>query len=577
MANDQIVKLLYEIAQYYAIKDDIFRSRAYSRAARSIESLDEDIDQIYRRKGKKGLIEITSIGEGIAEDIEEYLIKGDITTLSVLKREEPVDVTELSKIEGIGPKMIKVLFDRLKIKNLKDLEAAAANGQLRNLPGFGPKKEENILRSINLSKEYQGRFLLGYILPIVESILAELKKSAPVSNIIACGSIRRMKETVGDIDILATSKHPKEVIKAFTELSGVEAIIEKGETRSSVRLGIGIDADLRIVDKNSFGSAVMYFTGNKDHNIKLRKIAQKRGWKLNEYGLFGKNNHLIASKEESDIYKKLGISFIPPEMREDRGEIELAQKDKLPKIVDYDEVLGDLHLHTSYSDGSHSIEEIVAAAKKIGRKYIAIADHVGNLKIAGAMNESAIYKQWKEIEQLKMKIKGIEILKGCEVDINADGSLALPDTLLSKFDIVLAAVHSKFKMQKLDMTRRIVRAIENPHVDIISHPTGRIIQRRIGYAIDIDKIFAVAKKSGIALEINCYPDRLDLNDIMAKKAAEAGAMLSLGTDSHTKNQLENLKLGIAVARRAWVKKENIINCFSFGELLSWLKKRRKLV
>jgi len=359
----------------------------------------------------------------------------------------------------------------------------------------------------------------------------------------------------------------------FTLMPNAEKVIVRGETKSSVRLDIGIDADLRVVPEKSFGAAMQYFTGSKDHNVVLRKIAIKKGWKLNEYGIFDQRGKQIAGRTEEEIYKKLGLDWMPPEMRENTGEIELALEHKLPKIVEYREVLSDLQMHTTYSDGAHTIAEMAEAAARLGRKYIAITDHVGHLKIAGAMDVRTIEKQWREIERVDKRMKNIRILKGCEVDINPDGTIALEDKYLAKFDIVLGSIHSNFKMSKADQTKRLVRAIENPHIDIISHPTGRIIHQRSGYEFDFEKVFKAAARTETILEANCYPDRLDLNDASIRRAIGNGVRISFGTDSHSKMQLHNLELGIAQARRGWATKKDCVNCLSAEELLKFLKNK----
>jgi DNA polymerase (family X) len=583
MLNFKIAKIFGQMAQYYTMKDDRFRPRAYERAARLIESMDQDVEDIYKRSGTKGLMEIQGIGQGLADHIEEYVKTGKIKVFEKLKKEVPLDLESFSAVEGVGPKMLIALYKNLGVRNLKDLEKAAREGKVRTLPRFGEKTEENILRSIQLSREHRGRFLLGYVSPIVSEIEQNIAALKSTLKIIICGSIRRRKETVGDIDILATAKNSAEIMEYFASMPNVEKVIAKGETKLSVRLDIGIDADLRVVPETSFGAALQYFTGSKDHNVELRKIAMKYGWKLNEYGLFDKRDLQIAGRTEEEIYKKLGLDWMPPEMRENRGEIELALAHKLPKIVEYDEVLSDLQMHTTYSDGAHSVQEMAETAARLGRKYIAITDHVGHLKIAGAMDVRTIEKQWREIEKINKKMfakggsasggKNIRILKGCEVDINSDGSIALEDKYLAKFDIVLASIHSNFKMSKVDQTKRLIRAIENPHVDIIAHPTGRIIHQRAGYEFDFDEVARLAARTKTVLEANCYPDRLDFNDANIRRAIELGAMISFGTDSHSKTQLGNLWLGIAQARRGWATKGNILNCLSAEELLKLLKNK----
>jgi DNA polymerase (family 10) len=573
MLNQKIAKIFGEMAEYYSMKDDRFRPRAYERAARLVEGMEEDLEDIYKKGGTKALMGIQGIGQGLADHIEEYVKTGKIKIFEKLKKEAPLDLESFSAVEGVGPKMLMSLYKNLKIKNLKDLEKAAKEGKVRALPRFGEKTEENILRSIELSREHRGRFLLGYVSPIVSDIERNISDLPSAQKIVTCGSIRRRKETVGDIDILAVAKNSREIMEYFISMPNVEKVIASGETKSSVRIDIGIDADLRVVQEKSFGAAMQYFTGNKDHNVELRKIAIKKGWKLNEYGLFDKNQKQIAGRTEEEIYKQLGLDWMPPEMRENRGEIELALVHKLPKIVEYDEVLSDLQMHTTYSDGAHTVAEMAEAAARLGRKYIAITDHVGHLKIAGAMDIKTIEKQWREIEKVDKVMKNIKILKGCEVDINPDGSIALEDKYLAKFDIVLASIHSNFKMPKADQTKRLIRAMQNPHVDIIAHPTGRIIHQRAGYEFDFDEIFKAAARTKTILEANCYPDRLDLNDVNIKRAIDHGVKISFGTDSHSKIQLGNLDLGIAQARRGWATKKDCVNCLTAEELLNFLKSK----
>ncbi len=577
MLNLKIAKIFYQIAELYTMKDDKFRPRAYERAARLVESMEEDLEDMYKKGGVKALMQVPGIGKGLAEHIEEYAKTGKIKIFEKLKREVPIDLDSFSAVEGVGPKMLMALYKNLKIRNIRDLEYAARAGKVRTLPRFGEKTEKNILRSIGLSREHRGRFLLGYVSPVVSQMEKDLSSAAGAGKIVTCGSYRRRRETIGDIDILAEAEKSKEIMEYFVSMPNVEKIIAKGKTKSSVRLDIGIDADLRVVPEKSFGAALQYFTGSKDHNIELRKIAIKRGWKLNEYGLFDAKNRQIAGRTEEEIYKKLGLDWMPPEMRENRGEIELALAHKLPKIVEYSDVLSDLQMHTEYSDGAHTIEEMALQAARLGRKYIAVTDHVGHLKIAGAMDVRTIKRQWREIEKVDKKLKTIKILKGCEVDINPDGTVALEDKYLAKFDIVLGSIHSNFKMSRAEMTKRLIRAMENPHVDAISHPTGRVIHKRAGYELDVEEIFRSAARTRTILEINSYPDRLDLNDLNIRRAIGHGVKLSIGTDSHSKTQLHNLELGIAQARRGWSEKKDVVNCLEAEELVKFLSKKYKFL
>ncbi len=584
MINLKIAQIFYQMAEYLGMKDVAFKPQAYERAARIIESMEEDLEDIYKKGGTRVLVQIEGIGQGLAEKIEEFIRTGKIKDYEKLKKECPVDLEALTAIEGLGPKMIKTLYEKLKVKTIKDLEKAAKANKVQSLSRFGPKVEKNILKGIEFAKGDRGRFLLGFILPLVRRIEERLKDFDFVSEAVAAGSIRRMKETVGDIDILVISSQPEKpafakasagkIMDFFCSMPEVEKVYAKGKTKSSVRLNLGLDADVRVVPAESFGAALQYFTGSKDHNIVLRKIAQDKNLKLNEYGIF-RGQKQIAGKSEKEVYETLGLKWMEPELRENRGEIEASLKSELPNLVGYKDVKGDLQMHSDWSDGAHSIKEMAQAAKQLGHEYIAITDHTGELRIAGGMDERKILRYMAEIDKINKSLKGIEILKGVEVNIRKDGTLDISDKVLAKLDIVLASVHSNFKMPREEMTKRICRAMENPNVDIISHPTARVIQRREGYQVDFEELFKCAKKTGTVLEINAYLNRLDLNDVHIKKAIEAGVKLSIGTDSHSKNQLHNIELGVAQARRGWAKKKDIINIMSYEELIDFLKTHKK--
>lgn len=577
MRNLEIAKIFYEIADLLEMKEIEFKPRAYERAARTLESIDKDIADIYKQKRLKGLEALPGIGESIALKIEEYLKTGKIKDHQKLKREVPVDIGELTAIEGLGPRMVKVLYKKLKIKTLADLEKAAKAGKIRNLAGFGLKTEENILQGIGFVKKSRGRFLLGLIFPVVEEIIAGLKSLKEVKQISSAGSVRRMKETIGDVDILVTTSKPKKIVDYFTKLPEVVKVWGQGPTKVSVRMKQGFDVDIRIVKEESFGSALQYFTGNKDHNIATRKIAQAKGLKLNEYGIF-KGKRRIGGKTEKEVYKILGLRYIEPEMRQNNGEIEAARKGQLPHLIDYKDLKGDLQCHSKGSDGSNTIEEMVEAARKLGYQYLAITDHIGSLRIAGAMSDKEILSQMKKIDRLNEKFKkkkiNFTVLKGAEVNIKPDGSLDAREKILSKLDIVLAGIHSHFKMPKDKMTKRIIRAMENPWVDIIVHPTGRLIFQRDAYPLDMEKIFSVAQKTDTALEIDAYPTRLDLKDSDVRRAVERGVKLTISTDAHNSNQLSLIYLGIATARRGWAQKKDILNTKPLNQLLKSFKKPR---
>jgi len=568
MKNLEIAQIFYQMAEYIEMDEVSFRSRAYSKAARVLESLELDIEGIYQKGGIKELKKLPGIGQAIAQKIEEYLKTDKIKTFNRLKKQCPVDLEKLTAVEGLGARKIKVLYKELNIRNLKDLEKAAKKGKIGQLDGFGPKSEQNILEAIEFVKAGQGRFLLGTALPIVKEMIGKLEKLPEVKKISPAGSIRRMKETIGDLDILVVSSKPNKVMDFFVKMPEVVKVWAQGETKSSVRLRNKLDCDLRIVKKQSFGAALQYFTGSKDHNIVTRKIAKGKGLKLNEYGVFSvKSNKQIAGQNEKQVYQKIGLSYIEPELRTNTGEIEAALNNKLPKLVELKDIKGDLHCHSNWSDGQESIEGVAKAAKKFGYEYIAITDHAGFLRIAHALDEKQLLKQIKEIDRVNARLSGIKVIKGVEVDIKVDGSLAIKDQVLAKLDFVIGAVHSSFKMNKQDMTERIVRAIENPNVDMIAHPTGRILQRREEYQLDFEKIFKAAKKNKTALEINANASRLDLKDVYIRQAKQAGVKMVLGTDVHIINYLHMMELGVAQARRGWAEPKDILNTRSLTKFL----------
>jgi DNA polymerase (family 10) len=573
MRNFELSRIFYQMSEFLEMKEDNFRARAYSKVARVLESMEKDIEEIYREGGFKALEEIPGVGEGIAKKIEEYLKTKKIKEYQRLKKESPIDVESLTAIEGIGPRKIKVLYKKLGIRNIKDLEKAAKAGKIRQLEGFGKKSEHNILQAIEFVKSSKGRFLLGVILPIVREIIARLSKLPQVNEISAAGSVRRMKETIGDIDILITSSEPDKVMDFFTAMPEVVKIWAKGPSKSSVRLRGGFDCDLRVVKKESFGAALQYFTGSKDHNILTRRIAIQKGLKLNEYGVFKKGKR-IAGRTEKEVYQSIGLPYIEPEIRTNNGEIEAALKNQLPKLIGYDDIKGETQCHTTWSDGSATIEQIAKAARKMGYQYIVITDHAGFLRIAGGLDKEKLFKYMKEIDEVNKRISGIKILKGAEVDIKKDGRLAIKDEILAKLDIVFASIHSAFKMPKSDMTKRVIRAIENPHVDIIAHPTGRVIFRREGYQLDFEKVFKAAKENQTALEINAHVDRLDLKDTDVRQAIEAGVKLTIGTDAHNPHHLPMMELGIAQARRGWAEKKDILNTRPAEEFLAYFRKNK---
>lgn len=570
-------QIFYQMSDLLEMKEAPFRAGAFAKVARILEFLEKDVEEIYKEGGLKALKEISGVGEGIACRIEEFIKTGDIKDYQKLKKQCPVDLESLRSIEGLGSKKIKFLYQALKIKNRRDLKKAAQAGKIRELEGFGPKSEKNLLQAIVFAKAGEGRFLLGLILPRVRRMIGELKKIPQVGKISAAGSVRRRKESVGDVDILIASSKPKEIMDFFTGIPGISKVWAKGATKSSVRFKDGLDCDLRIVRKENFGAALQYFTGSKEHNILTRRIARKKGLKLNEYGVY-KEGKKIAGQTEKGVYKAIGLPYIEPELRTNTGEIEAALRESrgepsgLPKLIGYNDIKGDCHCHTDWSDGSQTIKQMVKFAKRIGYQYLAVTDHGGFLKIANALDEKRLFKQMTEIDKINKHLSGIKILKGCEVDIKKDGGLAIKDEVLAKLDLVLAAVHSNYKMAQKDMTKRLIRAIKNPFVNIIAHPTGRKIHYREEYSFNFDEVFKAARENKTAMEINAQFQRLDLRDIYIRKALEAGVKLVIDTDAHNSLEFSMMEFGIATARRGWAEKKDILNTRSANKLLEYFYK-----
>ncbi|XOB40146.1 MAG: DNA polymerase/3'-5' exonuclease PolX [Candidatus Nealsonbacteria bacterium] len=574
MVNLEIAKIFYLIAEYLEMEEVPFKPYAYQRAAVTLENLEQDIGGIYKKEGVKGLKKIPGVGEAIASRIVEYLKTGKIKYYEKLKKKTPLKLEELTAVEGLGPKRIKVLYQKLGIKNLKDLEKAAKSHKIAPLFRFGEKTEKNILEAIEFLKKSKGRVLLGEILPIVKEIYEKLKNFKEIKKITTVGSLRRMKETIGDADFLIASKNPKKVMDFFVSLPGVVKVWGKGHTKSSVRMKDGFNVDVRVVPEKSYGAALQYFTGSKEHNIVTRKIAISKRLKLNEYGLF-KGQKMIAGKTEEQIYKALGMQWIPPELREDQGEIEAALKGKLPSLIELKDIKGDLHCHSKWDGGHHSILEMAKKAMEMGYDYLGISDHTKFLVIEHGLNEKQLGLQRKEIDKLNEKFKKqglrFRILQGAETNILNDGSIDITDEALKKLDYAIAGIHSSFKMSRKKMTERIIRAIKNPNIDIISHPTGRLLKKREEYQIDFDKILRAAKEFGAILEINSFPQRLDLNDQNIKRCKEAGVKMVINTDSHHRDQMRYIELGVAQARRGWAEKKDIINSQPLNKLLKYFK------
>ena len=574
MKNKEIAKIFNEISEYLEMEGVPFKPYAYQKAALTLETLKNDVEDLYKAGGLKALKSIPGVGESMAHKIEEYLTTGHIQYYEEFKKKMPIALDEIVGVEGVGPKKARVLFEQLGIKNLEELEAAAQAHQIAPLFGFGEKTEKNILQAIEFLKSSKGRFLLGEILPIANQVLEQLQRLPEVERANTAGSVRRMKETIGDVDFLVISTDPARVMDFFVSLPGVVKVWGQGATKSSVRLKEGFDMDIRVIPPESYGAALQYFTGSKDHNIALRKIAIDRGFKLSEYGLF-KGPRMIAAQTEAEVYAKLGMPWIPPELREDRGEIEAALAGRLPAIIGYGDIRGDLHVHCNWDGGADSIDEIVEAAMAMGYEYVGIADHTKFLKIEHGLDEDKLRARNQEIDAINARLaregKRFRVLKGCEANIMADGAIDIADAALAELDFVIAGVHSLFKQPREEMTRRILRAMRNPHVDIIAHPSGRILKRREEYEVAIDELLAAAQETGTILEINSYPERLDLGDVNIFAAKQAGIRMVINTDTHHVDQLHLMRFGISQARRGWAEKKDIINAWPVVELLRMLK------
>ncbi|HJV32408.1 MAG TPA: DNA polymerase/3'-5' exonuclease PolX [Patescibacteria group bacterium] len=570
LSNAEIAAHLKETGLLYAMLGVQFKPRAYERAAEETASFGQEISALFKEKGEKGLREIPGVGPGIAEHVASLLETGTFAEYEKLKKKMPIDVLGLTRVEHVGPKTALLLYKALGVKDVTDLERAAKAGKIAGVPGLGKKTEENILKGVGFVKSDTGRKVLGHVLPLALEIEAALRKIPGVRHAAAAGSVRRRQETIGDLDFLVTTSKPEAAMDEFSHHREVAGVLERGPTKMVVRLRNGMHADLRVIDDASYGAALQYFTGSKDHNVLVRTLAIKKGLKLNEYGLW-KGKTRVAARTEEEVYKKLGLPCFEPELRTAEGEIEAAKAKKLPKLIPYGSVRGDLQVQTSWTDGSATIAEMAAEAKKLGLDYMAVTDHTKALAMVGGLDEKRLAKQGKEIDRLNASSRGFRTLKGTECDILKDGRMDLNDAALASLDFVGASVHSHFNLPEAAQTARVIAAMKNPHVDCVFHPTGRVIGQRPPYAVDILAILKAAKATGTALEIDAYPDRSDLRDEHVRMAVKLGVKLIIDTDAHHPSHLQYLDLGIAIARRGWAEKKDVLNTRPLKEFLKWLR------
>ncbi|MFW9891680.1 MAG: DNA polymerase/3'-5' exonuclease PolX [Candidatus Thorarchaeota archaeon] len=568
--NAEVARVLKEIGLLLEIEGkDRFKPRAYFRGMRSVTSLGEDIEAIAKRDA---LTEIQGIGKGLSDVIKSYLETGEVELLTELRTRVPVKALELDSIPGVGPKTIKLVYEKLGVTDIESLEAAANQGRLSNLPGLGEKTQIQIIEGIQVVRAGLERTLLADALSAAEKIENELRKVKTVTQLVIAGSTRRRRETIGDLDFLVDATEPESVMESFINSEGVATITARGPTKSSIRLDSGLQVDLRVLSSDSFGAGLQYFTGSVDHNVRLRSIAKEKGLRLNEYGLF-KDEQKIAGGDEENIYKTLGLQWIPPELREDTGEIEAAQNGELPELVAMENIRGDLHSHTDQSDGKNTIEEMLDAAQALEYEYYCVSDHTQSLSIANGMDETRLLKRIEEIDELNTSGRWkMKILKGAEVDILADGGLDIEDSVLSQLDIVTGSIHSRMKDKKETMTERVCHALQNKYVHILGHPTGRLIGKRSEFEIDLERVFETARKHNVIMELNAHPQRLDLNAGNLRAAIKIGLKIAINTDAHRISELDNMRFGVYQARRGWLTPDDVINTYSLKKLMNSIKK-----
>ncbi|MCE5295586.1 MAG: DNA polymerase/3'-5' exonuclease PolX [Euryarchaeota archaeon] len=565
MLNSKVAAILYEIADLLELKDEKFKPQAYRKAAYNIEQLQEDVRDLLDRDALK---DVPGVGEAIEGKVREIIETGHLKYLDDLHSEFPAGLMHVLDVPSIGPKTVMRLYKELKITNINDLRQAAEEHRIRGMKGFGEAMEDSILKGIKFLEKSEGRMLLGYAHPIAVGMVAYMKEKGGLDLVNFAGSLRRMKETIGDIDILVGTEEPEKATRAFVSYPEVEEIVSRGVTRSSVRLSIGAQVDLRVVHPKSYGAALLYFTGSKEHNIELRTMAIEKGYRLNEYGLLRKESEeVVAALREEDIYRALGMDWIPPEIREGVGEMEMAREHRLPELVGLKDVRGDLHVHTDASDGADSMERMASAAMAKGYEYVGITDHSQSLKVANGLDVPRLRGRIAEARRLSGSMAPFEVLIGAEVEIDEKGKLDYPDDVLAELDYVIGAVHSRLKMEEAEMTERVISAMSNDRMRILAHPTGRLIGQREPYAIDMEKVLDEAKAKDVWMEVNSFPDRLDLNARHCRMAGENGNILVINSDSHSVAHLDNMLYGVATARRGLISKGKVANTRPIAQAL----------
>jgi len=586
MENVEIARILNDYAELLEFKNENrFRVGSYRRAAQMIQSLSEPLGQMIAEH--KDLTELPGVGKSMAEHITEIVQTGGLKALTVMRREFPASMSELLQLEGLGPKRTKQLYTTFKIRSIKELALAIDAGKLNSLPGFGKKSIEKLRQAIRTFEKRPKRFLLRDADQLVRPLIEYLRTAGGIEQLEVAGSYRRRMETVGDIDILVACENAEPVMQRFQAYPEVERVLSAGTTRGTVVLRSGLQVDLRVLPQSCYGAALNYFTGSKAHNIVLRTLGVERGLRISEYGIFRvprgataeesskAEGERIGGAKEEDLYRILKLDYVPPELREDRGEIQAAREHKLPELIKLEDIRGDFHMHSKWTDGHNTIEEMMRACADLGYQYCCISDHSQAVRVAGGLGAKEFAEQRKEIEKLRSNLRGMKLLAGCEVDILPDGSLDLSDEILDQLDIVIAAVHSKMDMPQSEMTKRVLKALAHPAVTMLAHPTGRLINDREPFAIDLEEVFRAAKEYGVAIELNGQPQRLDLNDVYIHRAMDLGVKISLNTDAHGTEQLKFMKYGVDQARRGWLEKRHVLNTMTWPQLEKWLKQRRQ--